>query len=197
MIIYLHGFNSSPASFKARQMQARMQEMGLGERFTAPALPPDIPAAIQCIEAEIACCRDLEPTLVGSSLGGYYATFLAEKYRLRAALINPAVRPYELLTPLLGRQKNLYTGAEYELTPDHIAQLKALEVARIADPTRYLLLVETGDEVLDYRQAVEKYAGARQVIIPGGDHSFTNFGRYMNLIFQFAGLAPPAAGGHP
>jgi len=127
-------------------------------------------------------------TFVGSSLGGYYATHLAERHEARAVLINPAVRPYDLFAGLLGPQQNLYTGERYELTPQHIDELRALEVDTI-HPERYLLLVETGDEVLDYRSAVERYAGARQIVLEGGDHGFSRFGDCIDTILQFAGLA--------
>jgi predicted esterase YcpF (UPF0227 family) len=104
--------------------------------------------------------RHPEAVVVGSSLGGYYATWLAEKRGVSAVLVNPAVRPYELLRPALGVQKNLHTGKEYEFTERHLAELAALEVPAITRPERYLLMVETGDEVLDYTQAVARYRGA-------------------------------------
>ena len=105
-----------------------------------------------------------------------------------AVLVNPAVRPYDLLAPLLGPQQNLYTGERYELTREHMAELRALEVAAV-HPERYLLLLETGDAVLDYRSAVERYAGARQIVLEGGDHGFSRFGDYIDTVLLFAGLA--------
>ena len=106
---------------------------------------------------------------------------------LRAVLVNPAVRPYELLTGHVGRQKNLYTSEEYDFTSAHVAELRALECATIT-PQRYLLMVETGDEVLDYRQAVERYRGARQLVIEGGDHGFGDFEKYIETVFDFCGF---------
>ena len=120
----------------------------------------------------------------GSSLGGYYATWLAEKFRLRTVLLNPAVRPYDLLASYIGVQKNLHTGKEYEFTAAHLDELRALEVAAIT-PKRYFLIVTTGDEVLDYRDAVEKYRDARHLVIEGGDHGFSRFADHVDDVLAF------------
>lgn len=189
-IVYLHGFNSAPQSHKARILKAHMEARGLGGRFACPKLPP---APVEAIAAaEEALARLPGATLVGSSLGGFYATHLAEKHGLRAVLVNPAVTPQADLESYLGAQRNLYTGEVYELTREHLAQWRALAVGRIS-PERYLLLVETGDEVLDYRHAAARYAGAEQVVIEGGDHTLQSFPRHLDLILAFAGLIPAPA----
>lgn len=188
MIVYLHGFNSSPASKKACQLREAMAARRLGDKFHAPALPHRPAQAMALVEAWLKEHAARTVTFVGSSLGGYYATHLAETHDARAVLINPAVRPYELLGLLLGPQQNLYTGERYELTPEHMAELRALEVETV-HPERYLLLAETGDEMLDYRSAVARYAGARQIVLQGGDHGFRRFGDYIETILHFAGLA--------
>ncbi len=185
-LIYIHGFNSSPASFKARVLQAALAERVPGATFLAPALPPSPTAATRLLEALV--LAHPQAILVGSSLGGYYAGWLAERYDLRAVLVNPAVRPYELLHGHVGMQTNLYTSEQYEFTAAHIEELRALEQARVT-PARYLLMLETGDEVLDYRQAVARYAGAQQYVIEGGDHGFGDFAEHLEVVFAFAGLA--------
>ena len=185
MILYLHGFRSSPASVKARQLGAHMDRLGLGHRFVCPALAAEPAAAITQAEALIKAANS-PVTVVGSSLGGYYATWLAERHDLKAVLINPAVVAHLSLAAYLGPQTNLYTGETFILTEAHIRQLQAIEIAS-PTPERYLLLVEEGDEVLDYRQAVARYAGARQAVLPGGDHSFTRFAEYCTPILEFAG----------
>ena len=187
MIVYLHGFRSSPQSTKARQLKAHMEKLGLGQQFWCGQLPVSPREAIALAEAQIAASTT-PVTVVGSSLGGYYATHLAEKHRLRAALINPAVVAPLSLAEFIGPQTNLYTGETFEFRPQHIEELRAIEVSKITYPENFLLLAETGDEVLDYRQAVVKYAGCRQVVLQGGDHSFTRFGAYMGAILDFAGL---------
>ena len=126
-------------------------------------------------------------TLIGSSLGGFYATFLAERYGARAVVINPAIRPYEDLRPYTGRQRNPYTGEEYDVTPEYFAELVALAVTRITRPERYFLLVRTGDELLDWREAVGFYARANQYVAGGGDHGWTDFGDEVGSVLRFAG----------
>lgn len=188
MLIYLHGFNSSPGSHKAQLLKRRMEECGLGDRYRCPALPYLPKHAIAVVEAEIAQHPRESVTLVGSSLGGFYSTYLAERHDLRALLINPAVHPHEDLRAYLGVQRNLYTQQQYELTEEHLRQWEKYYLPTVR-PQRYLLLVETGDEVLDYRQSVRKYAGARQIVIEGGDHSLMSFPQHIPMILEFAGLA--------
>ncbi|WP_333687554.1 YqiA/YcfP family alpha/beta fold hydrolase [Methylococcus capsulatus] len=188
MIVYLHGFCSSPRSEKATLLGRRMAERALADRFWCEQLPPGPRQAIEFVEGVLAKCRT-RPALVGSSLGGYYANHLAEKHDLRAVLINPAAFAYRSLAPAVGRQRNLHTGEPFEFTERHLAELARLEVPRLSHPERFWLLVETGDEVLDYREAVEKYSGARQTVIEGGDHSFRHFADYLDAIIDFS-LAP-------
>ena len=186
-IVYLHGFCSSPSSTKARLLAAALDSRGLGDRLFCPALSHVPAEAMAQAEAIIAAQRGRPLTLVGSSLGGYYASWLAEKHDLRAVLINPAVVAPVSLDTLVGTQTNLHTGESFEFTAEHIAQLRNLEAPRIT-PERYLLLVETGDEVLDYRQAVARYAGCRQIVLDGGDHSFTRFPDLLPQLFEYCGL---------
>jgi predicted esterase YcpF (UPF0227 family) len=185
MLIYIHGFNSSPASAKAQLLRAKLEALGRGAEFVAPALPPSPAQAAALLDA--LALRHRGAALVGSSLGGYYATWLAEKHGMRAVLLNPAVRPYELLAPLVGLQKRFHTGEEYVFTSEHVAELRALEVERIT-PSRYFLIVTTGDEVLDYRWAVECYRGCRQIVIEGGDHGLSDFASYLDRVLEFCGI---------
>lgn len=192
MIIYLHGFRSAPASIKSTTMKNRMAELGLAGAFWCEQLPVSPQAAVNLIERQIDRAHQRDPlhppTLVGSSLGGYYATWLAETHGLRAVLVNPAVIAPVALEAWVGRQTNLYTGESFDFTQRHIAELQALEVASITRPERYWLLVETGDELLDYRDAVAKYRGARQTVLQGGDHGFSRWTDYIDDVLIFAGL---------
>ncbi len=187
MILYLHGFNSSPRSHKAQLLERYLGERRLAAQYACPELPPLAREAVARIEALLersgsAAC------FVGSSLGGFYATYLAEKHDARAVLINPAVEPHIGLRGHLGPQKNLYTGEPYELTQAHLDDWARLYV-RTLTPARYLLIVETGDEVLDYRAALARYAGAQQIVVEGGDHSLRSFPQQLPRILAFAGLA--------
>ena len=188
MLIYIHGFNSSPASAKARLLKARLEALGRSAEFSAPALPHS--PAQAAILLDVLVARHPGAALVGSSLGGYYATYLAEKHGLKAVLLNPAVRSYEFLRGEVGVQRNFHTGEEYEFTSGHVAELETLEVERITSE-RYLLIVAKGDEVLDFRRAVERYRGCRQLVIEGSDHGLTDFVDYLETVLEFCGVSDP------
>ena len=188
MIIYLHGFNSTPGSHKAQVLHAYMKAQGIDHLYACPALPHCPAEAVGAIEEVLRQTNGRKTTFVGSSLGGFYATHMAEKYDCRAVLIQPAVSPHVGLEALLGTQRNLHSGEIYELTNAHLEAWRALVVERI-DPERYLLLLETGDEVLDWREAALRYAGARTVIRDGGDHTLQSFPEHIPRILSFAGIA--------
>jgi len=191
MIVYLHGFRSSPASSKAQAMVRAVE--ALPEAFRPQLAVPDLghaPAlAIAKVEALVGSMhrRGATLTFIGSSLGGFYATHLAERHGARAVLINPAVQPHRDLAPYLGTQTNMYSGEKFEVTAAHFDELRALAVARITRPDRYLLLVESGDEVLDWREAVTFYGGAWQSVSGGGDHAYAGFEAMIPAILRFAG----------
>jgi predicted esterase YcpF (UPF0227 family) len=185
-ILYIHGLNSSPDSQKARQMSALMQRIGLAEHLRVPALHHHPRQAIAQLEAALA---ELDaPLLVGSSLGGYYATHLAERHGLQALLINPVVNPHRLFDGYLGVQTNHYTGELWQLTQDHVTALAELEVPAPADPARFQVWLQTGDETLDYRQAAAFYQACSVHIESGGDHGFQGFARKLPALLEFAGI---------
>lgn len=186
MIVYIHGFNSSPSSHKSKQLRERLAACGRAAEFACPALPHQPAQAMAMLEREIAGVAADEITFIGSSLGGFYATWLTEKFGMRSILVNPAITPHEGLRAYLGAQKNVYTGEEYVLTEEHLAQLAALYVAIPRKMDRYLLVHTTGDELLDWRIAVDRYRGCRQVIVQGGDHGFAGFGDYLDIVLGFA-----------
>lgn len=187
MILYLHGFTSGPQSNKAQALGARMRERGLGEKFLSPQLPASPRAAITLAEDLIA--RHGVTTVVGSSLGGYYSTWLAETFDLKAVLVNPAVVAHLSLQKYIGPQQWLYTGEHFDFTLEHVDELRAIAVPVLTKPERFWLLVEQGDETLDYRDAVRRYLGARQTVLAGGDHSFTRWNDVLDPIIDFADLA--------
>lgn len=184
MLIYIHGFNSSALSYKAGLLRGHMARLGLAQHYACPELS-HWPAQAMAQLRDLLAPHDVRSvTLVGSSLGGYYATWLVENLGTRAVLVNPAVCPYDLLAAEVGPQKNLYTGEEYELTAAHLAELRALETERMT-PANYLLVTATGDEVLDYRDAVRRYAGCEQIVVAGGDHGFRGFADYLDPVIAF------------
>ena len=189
-ILYLHGFNSSPRSHKARTLHAYMKSLNLDDRIDIPAIPP-VPAAatalLQQHADEILKHDDL--SLVGSSLGGFYATWLAEQYDCPAVLINPAVKPHELLRQYLGENINYYTSEHWMLDETHIEQFRRLYIDRISRPERYLLMLQTGDQTLNYREALAKYDGCESLVEQDGSHEFTGFERYLDKILSFCKLS--------
>ena len=186
-LLYIHGLNSSPASLKANQLLRAMTRLGLAERLRVPALDHHPRQAIAQLEAAIAELG--RPVLVGSSLGGYYATHLAERHGLKAVLINPAVRPHLLFDGHLGPQQNHYSGETWEPTTDHVTALAALEVPPPQDPARYQVWLQTADETLDYRAAAAYYRGCALRIQAGGDHGFQGFASRLPALLAFAGFA--------
>jgi predicted esterase YcpF (UPF0227 family) len=185
-ILYIHGLNSSPASLKASQLRRAMAHLGLENQLRVPALhhhPRQAMAQLQALVAELG-----NPALVGSSLGGYYATCLAERHGLKALLINPAVQPHLRFDSYLGPQKNYYSDETWELTEDHVSALGELEVTPPSDPLRYQVWLQTGDETLDYRDAERFYRACALRIQAGGDHGFQGFAERLPMLFAFAGI---------
>lgn len=189
LLLYIHGFNSSPLSMKANLMKEYCEQQRPDIKVIVPQLPCFPQLAAQCLLDIIEQYKDdYNIGLVGSSLGGYMSTWLNDKFGFRAVVVNPAVKPYELLVDYLGEQTNPYTHETYTLLACHIDELKALDVQSIASPQSFWLLQQTEDEVLDYRQAVEKFAQATQTVEEGGDHSFVGFERYPAQIIEFLKL---------
>ena len=197
-IVYLHGFVSSPSSRKATMLGDYVRNCVSGIDYVVPELHHRPALAIGQVAQACAAYPPGALTLVGSSLGGFYATVMAERLGCRAALLNPAVHPHRHFGRYLGIQKNLYTGEEFELTVEHVGELMALDPAAITRPERYWLIVETGDEVLDYREAVAYYAGACQTVVRGGDHALGSFPEHVPELVAWAagdGAAPGPGGG--
>lgn len=188
MIIYIHGFNSSASSHKAQMLLKHMQSCGLENQIIIPSLSSVPGYAMAELKSLIQENISDNLCFVGSSLGGYYATWLADRYDRPAVLINPAVRPYELLQDYIGPNINHYTGESYELTASHIEELKQLDIEYITKPHRYLVMLQTGDEVLDYSQAFVKFAGSRMILEEGGNHEFTDFENHLDTILNFCGI---------
>lgn len=201
MLLYLHGFTSGPQSVKARALGARMAERGLAADFVCPQLSASPAEAILQAEQIIEHARKVgadetvtntatnalkHPNilLVGSSLGGFYATVLAEKHNLNAVLINPAVIGQLPMEGFIGTHQWLYTGEPFEFTAQHIAELRAMDLPRVTNPQRFWLMLEEGDETLDYRQAVAYYTGAKQTVLTGGDHTFTRWADYLDAVID-------------
>ncbi|SAK48756.1 esterase [Caballeronia arationis] len=192
MILYLHGFRSSPQSFKARVMRARLAELGRLDEWQCPMLPVSPRDAIELAETLTHGVAAGDVTVIGSSLGGYYATYLAEKHGWRAVLLNPAVVPQRDLSHYLGEQPLWHGGGSVVVTPGHLDELRALSVESVTRPERYYLIAATGDEVLDYRTMLDHYPNVRTTLIQGGDHAISDFPKYLDQVIAFCAPRPPA-----
>jgi uncharacterized protein len=189
-ILYLHGFNSSPQSYKARLVQAYLEQRSCPELLICPQIPEVPGDAKQFLEQLVeSTMTEHRLCFIGSSLGGYYAIYLAEKYTGSAVLINPSVKPYDTLRAHLGKNKFYFDDGCWEFDESHIQQLKSMDVSSIKQPDRYMVLLQTGDETLDYRQAVDKFKKSRCVIEQGGDHSFIGLQRHLPAIMRFCNIA--------
>ena len=188
--VYLHGFLSSPKSQKAQQLRQYFAQRGMADQLLVPTLPFEPRDAIEMAEQAIKTLQN-RPIIdnvfvMGSSLGGYYATYFQDRLDIKAVLINPVVRPYDLFDDYLGPNQHFYDGHVYLLEMKHIEQLKALEVNVLSQPEQLLLMLQTGDGTLDYRLAADKYRGCPSWLEVGGNHSFEGFIDHLAMIFDFA-----------
>ncbi|OLO04444.1 YqiA/YcfP family alpha/beta fold hydrolase [Salinicola socius] len=197
-LLYLHGFNSSSASPKARLVKAACETLARHEGRPFTCLTPDLSyrpdVAYQQAEAALETLGREETLLVGSSMGGFLATLLAERHGLRAVLINPAVQPSRFVGQYLGQTLlNDASGEHFTIDNSYFDQLAALQWDRIVHPSRYLLLLGSADETLDCRDALRAYAGSRMLIHPGGDHGFDVLPEYLPTLFAHGGWRVPAS----
>lgn len=181
VVVYLHGFRSSPSSKKGQILKAHFDKNG---GFRAPDLN------VSPIEAQrimLDTVKDLDPKnicLVGSSLGGFYATWLAENIGCKAVLLNPATEPWSVINDHLGVQTISNTNRTFEVRAEYAAQVQAMAV-KLSDYERYLVLLSTADEVLDWTKAQQKYRLCQQILLPGNTHEIENFESCVPVIKKF------------
>lgn len=189
-LLYLHGFRSSPQSKKARQFGDWVRAHRPDLQWWCPQLPPSPSDALALLIEGTKDWPLAHTAVVGSSLGGFYATWLAEKTGARCVLLNPAVDPADGLQRYVGVQKMFHSDEPFEFKDEHVAELRALTVGAITFPARYFLIAAKGDELLDWRDMVAHYPGARHKVLEGSDHGLADFPDYLDEVLEFAGVLP-------
>lgn len=189
-LLYLHGFRSSPQSTKARQTARWIAAHRPGVRWCCPQLPPSPRAAMALIEDAVTGWPRDSMAVIGSSLGGWYATTVAERHGCRAVLLNPAVDPARDLARHLGTTTPWHGGDPFEFRPEYVDELRAIRVPAPTAPARYFVIVAKGDEVLDWREMAQRYAGCRIKLLEGGDHALSDYeAQHLPEVLRFLGLA--------
>ena len=192
-VLYLHGFRSSPKSTKAQLVAAVMATQFPHITWWCPQLPPSPQAAAALIAKGTADWPTHSMAVIGSSLGGFYATWLAVQRGCKAVLLNPAVDPARDLAKHIGQQTSWHDPAErFYFADEFVAELRALMVGPLPHPESVWALIAQGDEVLDWREMSARYPGSHQVVIAGGDHAISDFQTYLPQVLEFLDLQPAA-----
>ncbi|WP_397410023.1 YqiA/YcfP family alpha/beta fold hydrolase [Polaromonas sp.] len=193
-LLYLHGFRSSPQSTKARQVAAWMQSRHPEVVWWCPQLPPSPRDAMERVRQGVAGWPRDSMAVMGSSLGGFYATHVAETCGCKAVLLNPAVNPARDLAKYIGEQTAWHDPNEhFFFEPRFVDELRALAHGPVARPENYVALIAKGDEVLDWREMAGRYPGAQIRLLEGGDHAISDFAHHLPELMNFLELA----GGRP
>ena len=189
-LLYLHGFRSSPQSAKAQKMATLIAERHPAVRWWCPQLPPSPQGAMALLEKGLADWPAGSMAVIGSSLGGFYATAVAERQGCKAVLLNPAVDPARDLAAYIGEQTTWQNPDEhFFFEARFVDELRALQSGPLKTPHHYLAIIAKGDEVLDWREMAARYAGARVRLLEGGDHALSDFDAHLPAILEFLDLA--------
>jgi predicted esterase YcpF (UPF0227 family) len=188
-ILYLHGFRSSPKSAKAQYMSAWMRAHHAGVHWWCPQLPPSPKEALALVFEQLASWPLERMAVVGSSLGGFYATVVAERSGCRAALLNPAINPARDLAGHIGDLTSFHDPDDhFYFKPEYVTQLRVMTPRTITQPERYFAVIAKGDEVLDWHEMTARYAGARIRLLEGGDHALSDFDEHLPQLLDWLGL---------
>jgi len=192
-LIYLHGFRSSSRSRKAQELGAALRTQACDWEYITPDLSFDPSVAFVQIETLAARYRRDDLTLIGSSLGGFYAAVCAQALDCRAVLLNPALAPWDSLAASLGPQTAFHADQgnqePFEITAEHLAALREREPTGVTSPEKTLVVVEMGDELLDHRATRSKFAASPQIVVEGGNHDLASFPSHIPAILRHAGLS--------
>jgi len=188
LIVYLHGFRSSPRSSKAVMTGEAINKLCTVDhpiKWFCPQLVASPKASIEMVMQHIETSKYDRLIVMGSSLGGYYANYLAEKYACKAVVLNPAVRAPRELKSHVGMLTEYDTNEPYDFRPEFIHELKDLQIETVSDPSRYFLMAAKGDELLDWQEMVEFYKGAEQLVLEGSDHGISEYADHLPQVLRF------------
>jgi predicted esterase YcpF (UPF0227 family) len=189
-LLYLHGFRSSPQSVKSRHMAQWVRRHAPKLTWWCPQLPPSPQAALHLLMQGVAHWPVDRMAIVGSSLGGFYATVMAEQLGCKAALINPAVDPARDLAHHIGETQAWHSEERFFFEPAFVDELRDMTPTRLARPAQYFAIIATGDEVLDWREMSERYRGSHLRIVEGSNHALTDFDQHLPHLLHFLQLGP-------
>jgi predicted esterase YcpF (UPF0227 family) len=188
LLVYLHGFRSSPRSSKAVMTgEAVKASITVGNTIDwyCPQLLASPKESMEMVTKYIDQSKADRMIVIGSSLGGFYANYLAEKYGCKGIALNPAVHAPRELAPHVGMMTSYDSDEPFDFRPEYINELKALQVERISNPDRYFLIAAKGDELLDWREMSGFYQGANQLILEGSDHGIADYADHLPRVLDF------------
>lgn len=188
-LLYLHGFRSSPLSTKARKVAAWVAEHRPELTWWCPQLPPSPRAALELVFRTIADWPHAHMAVIGSSLGGFYATVVAERTGCRAVLLNPAIDPARDLAQYIGETTAWHSAEPFFFRPEFVDELEAMAVPTLTHPERYFAIIAKGDEVLSWPEMHARYGAANVKLLEGGDHALSDFDAHLADVLRFLGLA--------
>ena len=188
-VVYLHGFNSSGHAQKSQILRAAIDLHAPELAYYSPTLihhPEKAIGELQAYLDQQAAAYNF--CFVGSSLGGFFAIYFANRYLdSKAVLINPAISPWESMQDYYGHYENSVTGEKFEVTESFVSSLKAFACLENKNPERFLLLLQTDDDVIDHRIALKAFPDSRHIVRTGGGHTFTDFLEVIPCVLQFIG----------
>jgi predicted esterase YcpF (UPF0227 family) len=188
LLVYLHGFRSSPRSSKAVMTGEAIKALSSAANpieWYCPQLLASPKESMAMVTAHIDQSKADRIVVIGSSLGGFYTNYLAEKYTCKAVALNPAVRAARELAPHVGMMTAYDSDEPFDFRPEYIDELRALQVEAITNPGRYFLIAAKGDELLDWREMVDFYPGAKQLVLEGSDHGIADYADHLPQVLDF------------
>ena len=188
LLVYLHGFRSSPNSSKAvmtREAVKAISTVSDSYEWYCPQLLASPKESIEMVSRHIDQSQADRIVVIGSSLGGFYTNYLAEKYGCIGVALNPAVRAARELEPHVGMMTAYDSEEPFDFRAEYINELRALQVQCITRPERYFLIAAMGDELLDWKEMVAFYTGSKQLVLEGSDHGISEYAEYLPTVIEF------------